>query len=234
MCSHAFASTAPACIRTQLHLAHPCTRCTPALKGFVCAAVLRSLGHGNRPHSQPVALMARQQPASAAGCFHAASLPSQAAAFRSEHSAALRLEGLRLRSIAFTQPTHQPALDRSGTLRFAVLLRTLSVGLQAAARCTQLVQPPAATFRCSPQAPKSLHPLDIAAAKKKSCSSVERVQAKRRLRTAATLTLWASVQPGAFFFCSASLGVSDWRLALLIWTFGVNSVGMANAQSTQR
>ena len=179
--------------------------------------------------------MARQQAAFAASCFRCSKPAFAASCTSSAHSAALRLEGLRLRSIAFTQPTHQPALDRSGTLRFAVLLRTLSVGLQAAARCTQLVQPPAATFRCSPQAPKSLHPPDTAAAKKKSCSNAERVQAKRRLRTAAALTLWASVQPGAFFFCSASLArVPDWRLALLIWTFGVNSVGMANAQSTQR
>ena len=179
--------------------------------------------------------MARQQAAFAASCFRCSKPAFAASCTSSAHSAALRLEGLRLRSIAFTQPTHQPALDRSGTLRFAVLLRTLSVGLQAAARCTQLVQPPAATFRCSPQAPKSLHPPDTAAAKKKSCSNAERVQAKRRLRTAATVTLWAAVQPGAFFFCSASLArVPDWRLALLIWTFGVNSVGMANAQSTQR
>ena len=47
-----------ACIRTQLHLANRSKRCTPALKGFVTAAVLRSLGHGNSLHSQPVASFA--------------------------------------------------------------------------------------------------------------------------------------------------------------------------------
>ena len=78
-----------------------------------------------------------------------------------------------------------------------------------AASCIWRLQRFDAPRLCSPQAPKSL-------------------------RTAAALTLWASVQPGAFFFCSASLGVSDWHLALLIRTFGVNSFGMANTQSTQR
>ena len=166
--------------------------------------------------------MARQQAAFAASCFRCSKPAFAASCTSSAHSAALRLEGLRLRSIAFTQPTHQPALDRSGTLRFAVLLRTLSVGLQAAARCTQLVQPPAATFRCSPQAPKSLHPPDTAAAKKKSCSNAERVQAKRRLRTAAALTLWASVQPGAFSDCALRLlACLNWRLALLIGTLAL-------------
>ena len=43
--------------------AHPCKRCTPALKGFVIAAVLRSLGHGNCLQPQSVALVAGQQPA---------------------------------------------------------------------------------------------------------------------------------------------------------------------------
>ena len=48
--------------------AHPCKRCTPALSGFVTAAVLRCSWHGNSLHPQPVALMARQQAAFAAGC----------------------------------------------------------------------------------------------------------------------------------------------------------------------
>ena len=85
-----------------------------------------------------------------------------------------------------------------------------------------VVQPPAATFRCSPQAPKSLHPLDTAAAKKKSCSNAERVQAKRRLRTTATLTLWAAVQPGAFLSAWLRLlACLNWRLALLIGTLAL-------------
>ena len=85
------ACMAAACIRTQLHPAHPCKRCTPALKGFVCAALLRCSWHGNSLHSQSAA-------------------PAQ------HDSAALRLEGLRLRSIAFACTSTATACIRSRLL----------------------------------------------------------------------------------------------------------------------
>ena len=103
MCSKpAFAfSCIPLCLKA-LH---------SALKGSVCAAL-------------PSLSLSRQQPAFAAGCLHGSSLHSHAAASRSAHSAALRLEGLRLRSHAFASTAtacirsrllawQQPAFARS-------------------------------------------------------------------------------------------------------------------------
>ena len=366
---------AAACIRTQLHLAHPCKRCTPALKGFVCAAVLRCSYHGNSQHPQPVALVARQQPAfarsyiSAHPCksctpalkgfvtaavlrslghgnslqpqpvaLAAASLRSQPAAFRSAHSAALRPEGLHLRSHAFAisitatvsirsqllswhgnslhpQPVacmaaaciriqlhfaqHESAALRLEGLRLrshafastatacsrsrllswhgsslhshAAVFRSslhalhtspdglrlhciasLFVGRQqpavavgcshgtatacirsrllawqqacirtqlhlalAAVRCPQLVQPPSATYRCSPQAPKSLHPLDTAAAKKKSCSNAETCSGKEAPEDYSSINALGGRTTRCIFICLASLaGVSELALGV--------------------
>ena len=105
--SHAFAIPAPACIRTQLHLAHPCKRRTPALKGFVTAAVLRFSWLGNSPHSQPVA-------------SSAASLHSHAAASRSSlqamHTSPV---GLRCRCSASLARARQLAAFASGCFRGA-------------------------------------------------------------------------------------------------------------------
>ena len=71
--------------------------------------------------------------------------------------------------------------------------------------------------------------------RRRAAAMPRRVQAKRRLRTTAPLTLWAAVQPGAFSDCALRLlACLNWRLALLIGIFGVGAVGMANAQSTQR
>jgi len=122
-------------IRTQLHPAHPCKRCTPALPGFVTAAVLRSLRHGSSLHPQPVALAA-------------ASLHSQPAAYCSAHSAALRLEGLRLRSHAFAVSITATACIRSQLhLVQQACIRTQLHLAHSAVRCPQVVQPPSATCR---------------------------------------------------------------------------------------
>ena len=170
-------------IRTQLHPAHPCKRCTPALPGFVTAAVLRSLRHGSSLHPQPVALAAaslHSQPAAHAHpckrrtpalkgfvtaavlrcSWHgnsqhslpvasgAASLHPHPAAHCSAHSAALRLEGLRLRSHAFAVSITATACIRSQLhLVQQACIRTQLHLAHSAVRCPQVVQPPSATCR---------------------------------------------------------------------------------------
>ena len=115
------ACMAAACIRTQLHPAHPCKRCTPALKGFVCAALLRCSWHGNSLHSQSAA-------------------PAQ------HDSAALRLEGLRLRNHAFAVTATARIRSRLHLVQQACIRTQLHLAL-AAVRCPQVVQPPSATCR---------------------------------------------------------------------------------------
>ena len=110
-----------ACIRTQLHLANRSKRCTPALKGFVCAALLRCSWHGNSLHSQSAA-------------------PAQ------HDSAALRLEGLRLRNHAFAVTATARIRSRLHLVQQACIRTQLHLAL-AAVRCPQVVQPPSATCR---------------------------------------------------------------------------------------
>ena len=104
-------SNATARIRSQLHLAHPCKRRTPALKGFVSAALLRCSYHGNSLQPQLVALMARQQAASAPGCSRCSKLAFAASCTRSSLQAPhTSPEGLRLRcSASLFVARHQPA-----------------------------------------------------------------------------------------------------------------------------
>ena len=85
----------------------------------------------------------------------------------------------------------------------------------AAVRCTQLVQPPAATFRCSPQAPKSLHPLDTAAAKKKSCSNAETCSGKEAPEDYSSINALGGRTTRCIFRLRASLaGVSELALGV--------------------
>ena len=98
-----------------------------------------------------------------------------------------------------------------------------------------VVQPPAATFRCSPQAPKSLHPLDTAAAKKKSCSNAEACSGKEAPEDYSSINALGGRTTRCIFRLRASLaGVSELALGVAYRHFGVGAVGMANAQSTQR
>ena len=91
--------------------AHPCKRYTPALKGFVCTALLRCSWHGNSLHPQPVALAA-------------ASLHSQPAASRSSLQAPhTSPKGLRYRcSASLARARQQPAFAAGCIFRFAQLL----------------------------------------------------------------------------------------------------------------
>ena len=91
-----------ACIRRQLHPLSM-TALHSALKGSVCTAL-------------PSLSLSRQQPAVAAGCLHGSSLHSQSAAHAQHDSAALRLEGLRLRSLAFAVSITATACSRSRLL----------------------------------------------------------------------------------------------------------------------
>ena len=67
--------------------------------------------------------------------------------------------------------------------------------------------------------------------RRRAAAMPKRVQAKRRLRTTATLTLWAAVQPGAFSDCALRLlACLNWRLALLIGTLAAYQAARANAK----
>ena len=258
-----------------------------ALKGSVCAAL-------------PSLSLSRQQPAVAAGCLHGSSLHSQSAAHAQHDSAALRLEGLRLRSLAFAVSITATACSRSRLLSWhgnsphsqpvACMAASLHPHAAAFGACSGSMPPDcAASLRYMPltryecygwphnpvhyccfsfafgrvwswrfavellaqrlDAPSlySLPPLHSAAVprrrraftrstllqqRRRAAAMPKRVQAKRRLRTAATLTLWAAVQPGAFLlFQLCILEWLNWRLALLICTFGGRSGGMAKSQS---
>ena len=109
------------------------------------------------------------------------------------------------------------SLARVPDWRFAVLLcwRWRGWAACAAARCTQIVQPPAATFRCSPQAPKSLHPLDTAAAKKKSCSNAETCSGKEAPEYYSYINALGGRTTRCILICLASLaGVSELALGV--------------------
>jgi len=76
--------------------AHPCKRCTPALAGFVCAAVLSTAG-------------ARQQSASAAGCLLCSKSGSTSNSIQlSITKRCTPPFGLHLRSNAFVQQRNSP------------------------------------------------------------------------------------------------------------------------------
>ena len=78
-----------------------------------------------------------------------------------------------------------------------------------------VVQPPAATFRCSPQAPKSLHPLDTAAAKKKSCSNAEACSGKEAPEDYSYINALGGRTTRCILICLASLaGVSELALGV--------------------
>ena len=78
-----------------------------------------------------------------------------------------------------------------------------------------VVQPPAATFRCSPQAPKSLHPLDTAAAKKKSCSNAETCSGKEAPEDYSYINALGGRTTRCILICLASLaGVSELALGV--------------------
>ena len=78
-----------------------------------------------------------------------------------------------------------------------------------------VVQPPAATFRCSPQAPKSLHPLDTAAAKKKSCSNAETCSGKEAPEDYSSINALGGRTTRCIFRLRASLaGVSELALGV--------------------
>ena len=95
----------------------------------------------------------------------------------------------------------------------------------------RVVQPPAATFRCSPQAPKSLHPLDTAAAKKKSCSNAEACSGKEAPEDYSYINALGGRTTRCILICLASLaGVSELELGVAYRQFGVGAVGMAKAK----
>ena len=78
-----------------------------------------------------------------------------------------------------------------------------------------VVQPPAATFRCSPQAPKSLHPLDTAAAKKKSCSNAETCSGKEAPEDYSYINALGGRTTRCIFIVSAShFGVAELALGV--------------------
>ena len=116
----------------------------------IILARLRFSWHGNSPHSQPVALMARHKPAFARSC-----IPLITA------SAALRLEGLRLRSHAFASTAtacirsrllawQQPAFARSCILLSITALHSALKGSVCAALLSlaQARQQPAFARSC--------------------------------------------------------------------------------------
>ena len=146
--------------------AHPCKRCTPALKGFICAALLRCSYHGNSLQPQPVALMARQQAAFAASCFRCSKPAFAASCTSSAHSAALRLEGLRLRSIALAISITATACIRSRLLSWqgsSLHSQPAASPLITAKRCTPALKGfvTAAVLRFSLPG-NSLHPQPVA------------------------------------------------------------------------
>ena len=89
-----------------------------------------------------------------------------------------------------------------------------------------VVQPPAATFRYSPQAPKSLHPLDTAAAKKKSCSNAEACSGKEAPEDYSYIDALGGRTTRCIFRLRASLaGVSELALGVAYRHFGGISGG---------
>ena len=78
--------------------------------------MLRSLGHGNSLHPQPVALMARQQPAFAAGCSHGTATGRIRIQLLSMQQACIRIQLLSCRS---AMPG--AALRPPGSIRAALL-----------------------------------------------------------------------------------------------------------------
>ena len=92
----------------------------------------------------------------------------------------------------------------------------------AAARCTQLYSLPPLHSAVVHRRQRAFTRSTLLQQRRRAAAMPRRVQAKRRLRTTATLTLWAAVQPGAFSDCALRLlACLNWRLALLIGTLAL-------------
>ena len=160
-------------------------------------------------------------------CVRSRLFPVQQVCIRIQLHAAQHLPGASLRppgSICAALPSlpqQQPAaaagcLHGSSLHSHAAASRSSQHALHSALKgsvCAAMLWLP----RHQPASARSCTRSTLLQQRRRAAAMPKRVQAKRRLRTTATLTLWAAVQPGAFLlFRLRILEWLNWRLALLV------------------